>query len=548
MNAAARVIRPPRQRWLWAAFAVFASGVACAQSAAPEDALIYRARPRDTLIGIGQRLLIEPRRWSELQARNSIADPRRIPIGTQIRIPYAWLRLSAESATVSALSGEVRNETRNLALGDALAEGSRIHTGADGSVTLALADGSVITLQKSSVLTLEGMRRVTGLPQAHDTRVKLQSGRVQTVAKPQSNMGRFEIRTPVAVSAVRGTQFRSSVEPSGDSGTTETLAGLVAVAGSGAEVSVPADYGTRVERDAAPRPPSQLPPPPDLQTIPATNGANRLVLQWPAVTGAVAYRIQLAPGAEFHSFLADAVSTAAQIDLPAPADGSYWLRVRSIDNFGLEGQDAVRTFAQRLLPAAPALAGPLPDASVVGDGAAFAWADLGPGIRYRVQVARDAGFTDLLLQRDAIEAAQIDVEEVPAGRYFWRVAAVNDRGESGDWSPAQVFTQRRHAPTPDAPAFPARELQLKWQPQEGVRYRVQIARDPEFRTTLHDKTRDEPSLSMRRPRPGVYYARIQTIYPDGGTAPFGEVRKFDVPVPLWLKILLPLAAVAAALA
>jgi predicted phage tail protein len=347
---------------------------------------------------------------------------------------------------------------------------------------------------------------------------------------------------------VRGTEFRSSVEPSGDRGTTETLEGLVAVAGSGAEVSVPADYGTRVERDAAPRPPLQLLPPPDLQTIPGTNGASRLVLQWPAITGAAGYRVQLAPDAEFHSFVADAVSIAAQIDLPAPADGNYWLRVRSIDNLGLEGRDAVRTLVQRLLPAAPALAGPLPDASIVGDGAAFAWADLGPGMRYRVQIARDAGFTDLLVERDAIEAAQLDVEHVPAGRYFWRVAALNDRGESGEWSPAQVFTQRRHAPTPDEPAFPARELQLKWQPQEGVRYRVQIARDPDFRTMSHDETRDEPSLTMRRPRPGIYYARIQTIYPDGGTAPFGDARKFDVPVPLWLKILLPLAVAAAALA
>lgn len=548
MSALARVRRFARPLWWCVVFSIVTPGVTWAQATTAEGEFVYIARPRDTLIGIARRLLIEPGRWSEIQTRNSIADPRRIPLGTQIRIPYSWLRLSPDTATVTALNGEVRNETRNLAIGDALPEGSQVYTGADGSVTLSLADGSVITLQKSSELTLEGMRRVTGLPEAHDTRVKLQSGRVQTVVKPQGNVGRFEIRTPVAVSAVRGTQFRSSFEPGTENATTETLEGLVAVSGSAATVSVPADYGTRVARDTAPLPPVPLLPPPDLQALPETSGASRLLLQWPAVTGATAYRIQLAPDAEFHSLLADTISAGPQVDLPAPADGSYWLRVRSVDSLGLEGQDAVRTLVQRLLPAPPALAGPLPDASVVGDGATFTWAGTGPGIQYRVQIARDAGFTELLLQRDAIEGTQIDVGNVPAGRYFWRVAAVNDRGESGDWSPSQAFTQRYPAPRPDVPTFPKREMQLKWQAQEGVRYRVQVARDSEFSTMLVDQTLDEPHLSTRRPRAGIYYARVSTVSSDGSETPFGETRQFEVPVPLWLKILLPLAALAAALA
>jgi hypothetical protein len=34
--------------------------------------------------------------------------------------------------------------------------------------------------------------------------------------------------------------------------------------------------------------------------------------------------------------------------------------------------------------------------------------------------------------------------------------------------------------------------------------------------------------------------RIQSLSADGYSAPFGEVVKFDVPVPRWLKIVLPL--------
>ena len=69
--------------------ALMLPGLVLAQAAAPAGEFVYRAHARDTLIGIGRRLLIEPRRWPEVQARNKIADPRHIPLGDEIRIPYA---------------------------------------------------------------------------------------------------------------------------------------------------------------------------------------------------------------------------------------------------------------------------------------------------------------------------------------------------------------------------------------------------------------------------------------------------------------------------
>jgi hypothetical protein len=438
-------------RW-YATFALMLPGLASAQSTDPEGEFIYHARLHDTLIGISRRLLREPRRWPEVQARNNIADPRHIPLGDDIRIPYAWLRLSADAATVMAARGEVREGGRDVSASQTLPEGSKLETGPDGSVTLLLADGSVVTLQKLTVLALEGMRHVTGLETAHDTRFKLESGRVQTRVKPHGDVGRFEIRTPVAVSAVRGTEFRDAFEPGAGNATTETLEGLVTVSGSQADVSVPADFGTRVERNSAPLPPVRLLPPPDLQAFPGTNGASQLQLKWPAVPGAVLYRLQIAPNAEFQSFVVDVELDAPQADLPAPADGDYWLRVRPIDGLGLEGHDAVRAFVQHQLPPAP----------------------------------------------------------------------------------------RQGSPTPYPPAFTGHQMQFHWDPQDGMRYHLQIAREPRFKAPLLEQTLDQPNSSLRRLHPGTYYSRVQTIAADGSEAPFGAAREFEVPLPLWLKIVLPL--------
>jgi hypothetical protein len=483
--------------------------------------------------------LIDPRRWPEVQARNSIANPRRIPLGDGIRIPYAWLRLSADTATVTAVSGDVREGGHDVTRGQTFPEGTRIETGSDGSLTLALADGSVVTVQKLSVLTLEEMRQVSGAEAAHDTRFKLESGRLQTQVKPHADVGRFEISTPVAVSAVRGTQFREAFEPGAGNASTETLEGAVAVSGSGAEVTVPADFGTRVVPNEAPLPPIRLLPPPDLRSLPATNNANRLQLEWPAIPNATRYRLQLSPDAEFHSFLADAELDVSKADLPAPADGSYWLRVRAIDGLGLEGHDAVQSFAQHELPAAPNPIMPMGGTNVIGDGGDFAWSEAGPDTHYQVQIATDAQFAQLLLEREIQGAAHIAVERVPSGRYFWRVRAADKQGENGNWSAAQEFTQRPASPTPAPPLFVAHQMQFHWAPQDGVRYRVQIARDPRFAAPLLDQTLDDPTLSTRRLRMGTYYARVQTIAADGSTVPFGSPVRFEVPAPLWLRVLLP---------
>jgi hypothetical protein len=527
-------------RW-YATFALMLPGLASAQSTDPEGEFIYHARLHDTLIGISRRLLREPRRWPEVQARNNIADPRHIPLGDDIHIPYAWLRLSADTATVMAARGQVREGGRDVSASQTLPEGSKLETGPDGSATLLLADGSVVTLQKLTVLALEGMRHVTGLETAHDTRFKLESGRVQTRVKPHGDVGRFEIRTPVAVSAVRGTEFRDAFEPGAGSATTETLEGLVTVSGSQSDVPVPADFGTRVERNSAPLPPVRLLPPPDLEAFPGTNGASQLQLKWPVVPGAVHYRLQIAPNAEFQSFVVDVELDAPQADLPAPADGDYWLRVRPIDGLGLEGHDAVRAFVQHQRPPAPSLVEPLAGANVIGDRGAFAWSSgPGAGVHYRLQIARDPQFTEIFLERDISEAAHVDVANVLPGRYFWRVSAVDGRGESSDWSQAQEYTQRQSSPTPYPPAFIGHQMQFHWDPQDGMRYHLQIARDPRFKAPLLDQTLDQPNSSLRRLHPGTYYSRVQTIAADGSEAPFGAAREFEIPLPLWLRIVLPL--------
>ena len=525
--------RARRRAQLLACVALFTGSTL--DAATPAGDFLYHARPRDTLIGIGRRLLVDPRRWHDVQVLNHVAEPRRIPPGSILKIPYEWLRLTAQSATVVAVAGAVQQAGRRIAVGDVLPQGAVIETGPDGSVTLDLADGSVATLQKSSILKLDEMLQVTGAA-ADSIRLKLDSGRIETKVKPHRDVGRFEIITPVAVSAVRGTEFRDGFTNSDLHATTETLEGTVAVGGSGDPVAVGAGFGTRVDKDRAPLKPVALLPPPDLSALQAVNSTEVLHVDLAPVPGAHGYRVQLAADETFHALAADVSTSDASADIAGLADGDYWLRARSIDPLGLEGADAVRRMTQHVLPEAPHPTRPESAAKIDGAHVRLEWTGVGRAGSYALQVAGNAEFTAPVAARAALVEPAADVDDLPPGNYFWRVAAVNARGEAGSWSEARLLTLRASSPVPDAPRLEHQQLHFSWQPVAGAAYRLQVSRNPEFSDTVLDQRTSDAEWSIPKPLAGTYYARVQSVDADGAGGAFSPPRRFFVPLPLWVRI------------
>jgi hypothetical protein len=499
---------------------------------------IYHTRLHDTLIGLSRRLLVEPRKWPAVQSLNRIADPRRIPQGIALRIPYDWLRTTPESAAVAGVGGSVSRGGAALTVGETLAQGSVIETGPDGSVTIDLADGSAVTLQKSSVLTLDQMIRIDGVEAAHSTQLKLGAGRVDATVKPHRDVGRFEIITPVAVSAVRGTEFRDGYSPGSAQATTETLAGAVNVGSPAAAAPVPvsAGFGTLVEQGRAPLAPVVLLPPPDLSQIVPVLTAADVHVSWSPVPGAVAYRAQLADRRDFQVLRADLVASAPAATLAELPDGSYWLRVRSIDALGLEGGDAVLQVTRHPLPDAPQPSLPVDAARLSGIATPFQWAAAAGAQRYHLQVAGDAGFDAPLLDLGSLTATSVSCCDLPPGRYRWRLAGISAAGERGPWSAERSFVRLADAPLPEVPQIVGRTLLIAWQGSPGQRFHLQLARDARFTRVLLDRTVTDPRVALPRPFPFDYFVRVQRVDEEGDAGPYGPARAFTVPVPRWVEI------------
>jgi len=303
----------------------------------------------DTLTGLGQRWLADPRRWLELQRHNKLQDPNRLAPGSTLAIPLAWLREQLTDLTVASVSGRAsRADGTALAVGDKLREGAAIKTAADGYATIKLVDGSTLRVQSRSQLSIERARTLPG-SDATETRVQLQSGQAEVQFKPATpKTSRFEIRTGFASAAVRGTEFRVAA---GERGTrTEATEGTIAFAGLPPKagpaapeesVPIPEGYGSIVDESRKPIAPVRLLAAPALPQEPVFQRAPALRFAFPALEGAVSYRARLAADADFQKMKGETVLSQPEVSFSGLEVGSYVLKVRAIDKFGLEGRDAM---------------------------------------------------------------------------------------------------------------------------------------------------------------------------------------------------------------
>lgn len=494
--------------------------------------VIYRVRDTDTLISLTRRLVIAGHRWQELAAFNRLARPDRLKPGSDLRLPIDWLRWEPGNTTVVSSSGTVRSDQGTLQPGAIIAAGTHLSTGADGMLVLALPDGSQLVIPGNSTLLLQRARALPG-SDAPDIGVELSSGQTDVKARKHRDTGRFEIKTPTAVTAVRGTEFRVHFTPQADTATAETLEGVVAVATPAAAVSVPQNYGTAAGRSGPPLPPVQLLAPPDLAGVAQRSTTATASISFAPVAGARTYRLQVSGSEDFVPLLQDLSLPDTRAQLDALPDGSYWIRVRALDANGIEGRDATRRIEIRALPAAPAVTSTTGTQSVAGTPGVLQWS--GQGARFHVQLATDEAFTSPLLDRNDLDAHALQAGDLAPGRYFWRVAALSGSGESGPWSAVQTLVRRPAAAqilAIDAGRDHPPLLQL---PEAATGYRcvVQVARDALFTRAVQQQSCDGPRLQWPKLRGGRYFARARWVDEAGYSGEPGAVREFRVPYPTW---------------
>lgn len=182
----------------------------------------------------------------------------------------------------------------------------------------------------------------------------------------------------------------------------------------------------RFRLKARPEPPLPSTPAPRAVIVGAAVG-----LQWSSNPQAQAYHLRLARDAAFSDLvkdLPDLRSASATVEGLPP--GTYHWQLASQRDGGDQGPwGEPRSFEVRPAPKAPT-------PQRVGDlGLAFSWEAL-PGQTFDVQVARDAEFTDLVLEQ-RVDQPRIDLGQPGTGRFYMRFRARDADGFVGPYSAPQ---------------------------------------------------------------------------------------------------------------
>ncbi|AEC21445.1 putative peptidoglycan binding protein [Pusillimonas sp. T7-7] len=320
---------------------LFTPAVLAQPAGAQGDNFIYRVMKDDTLIMLSGRFTDSTGHWRTLQTLNTVDDPTRLPIGLELKIPFALIPELPAQARVVHVTGTAHSGQKRLAVGDQLAEGATVTTQASGFATLALADGSTLTVPAQSSLNLERLRvfKGTGLT---DTISTLNNGSLESQVAPQgAGVGRFEIRSPVSITGVRGTQLRVHVNVQGSR--SEVLEGVAGLNSQQAESTrLRQGQGAAVNRSGELQPVRPLLPAPALPA--PERGGSGWQASFPPIPGARSYLVRVAGDPQGTELFSSQLFDAPNVSFRAPGAGTYYVMVRGVDADGLNGVDAIQPF------------------------------------------------------------------------------------------------------------------------------------------------------------------------------------------------------------
>ena len=452
----------------WLTYLAFVAGVVFGSPASAEN-WIYSTRPGDNLWNLSEEFLIRGVADTErLRKFNRIDDPYHILPGTRIKFPLRWLKVQPTSAHLIKLQGEVK--VRQAAGGTLVAAtpgvelraGDAIVTGPGGSGTIEFADGSRLVVQEKSFLALDQLSAYghTGMV---DTSLRLPKGRVESEVTPAKGPGsRFNITTPAAVAAVRGTRFRVGYHQDKELGLSEVEEGGLVVSSGRVQRAIPAGFGIAAKAgQPLPKREALLPPPILLQP-----GAvvERLVTDvvWKPMVGAIGYRVQLFEG---DTLTKDRRVAGASVELETPPDGRYVLRVRAIATSQLEGQTRVQPIEVNARPVPPGPLGPAANHATYGMAPELWWSVPTGAQDFRLQLARSADFKDLLIDEFGLTNPRYQPKlKLAPGHYYWRTATRATTGETGPFADARTFRMQvvPAAPKAEPPKVAEGKVNLTW--------------------------------------------------------------------------------------
>ncbi len=436
--------------WLFLAALVLPSA-SLAQNSGDDEEIVYVFQPNDTVIALANRYFQKPEKYAEVMRYNKIRNDRAIPVGYKLKIPHDYLKYTASKGTVRAYRGDVavagkNKRARNVTVGMTVSEGDTLATSKASSMSLAFADGSIMTMPSNSVIRVTRLRKIL-LTNSIDYEFSLDQGGLRSKVTPFRNKkDRYRTRTPISVSAVRGTDFRNRYDAQTGRSFAELVEGGLDIKASNAAdngVTLEPGFGATIGAQGLAK--LQLVSAPEVVSGTGLQKRDLVEFKLDKDDNPSAYRIQISRDSGFIEMVEDIQSTDNNIAIANIDNGNYFAKFTTYGENGLEGLPTTIAFKRRLNSVKAT-------ASVTADGYNFRWIGQGEGKRvyqfqlYKVEddqkpenfVPTGAAF----IEQSGLKSDGLTLSDLPEGRYFWRVGTqlFLDGEIDQSWTKFEQFT------------------------------------------------------------------------------------------------------------
>lgn len=505
----------------------------CAVSYAEESTTAvdytYHVQSGDNLSKLAHEVLDGKVGWSNVATYNKLPNAHMLHPGEALHIPFAWLKNYPTAAHIETLTGDVKLNGNPAKVGDAVSENDVLETAVGSGVRLRLPDGSTVNvLERSNIEAREISKKERG--DFFHTVFQLVSGRIDAIKNAfPAERSPLLIQGMHGTIGVRGTHFRMAQE--GNATLAEIEHGRVGFDAGKRTLALSGGEGSVADGVKAPAVIALLGAP-ILLDLPERFEEILVRVNLQKMVGALAFRGEVAREEEFANIIAQDTSDGTQLRITNLEDGTYWLRVRAIDARGLQGLESRTRFVLKAHPIAPMLMGPNNNGKVRGVAPEFSWAEVDEAQSYRLQIARDAEFKDVVLKQDDIKEPRFSFaagQNLQSGEFYWRVASVRDESNQGPWGQVRKLRVLPLSAPPPAPAFTKGRMAVSWQAEPGQTFEYQLASGKDFSDIKLSLALTEPKIDMATPVPGKYFVRMRAIDADGYIGPWTPVQNFTAP-------------------
>ena len=503
-----------------------------------DHSIEFIVKDGDNLYKICEKILENPKDWRWVAMVNRISNPYRIFPGQKLIIPTRLLKGIPIDGLVTFIKGVVSiklaetEDWKKLQLNDKITQGNWIRTSEQGTIEISFQNNFSVLLRPNTIIEITAAREKSAIYLMY--KLFLDIGKaISKIKQSTGKETRFEIQTPSAVAAVRGTEFRAGVDP--DITTRlEVLAGRVDVQAAKQKVAVKAGEGTVVKKDKRPVAPVKLLLPPALMNLQPLYRAMPLDFQFESIPGATSYRLMLARDKVFNDVVKNKVIKPQEtLKIVGVEDGTYFLQSRSIDALGLEGPALEPVEVKvRINPLPPFIQSPSEGADLREKVVRFEWLKVAKAVRYHLQVAEDRKFQVIVADAKDISGVSYKLASLDFKTYYYRLSSIAADGYEGLWSDILSFDIIPPPPSPpvEKPEMGDEELRVRWRHLgDEISYHFQMAKDQAFKEVLIDEKLTKPEITFEKPDDvGTYYIRTSAIDTQGYEGDFSEPQSFEV--------------------